>query len=309
MKIHLDNVDWSSRSGPNTFGQRLARRLIETGHEIITDNGSSADVSLVFIEPSGRKLANKIVQRLDGIWFSPIEFETKNVNIKVLYDRADAVVFQSDFDRQMVTRWWGGDDDSRPLWVIRNGVDTRHVPVSNADLLNLREQFKSIFVCSANWHPQKRLRANIELFMKLLEKEPDSCLIVMGANPDVRMAHPKVFYTGSLPHELCLEVYRIADWMIHLAWLDHCPNVVVEALSQETPVICSSEGGTRELVGDFGVIVPETPYVYDLVFYDKPPQIDVSNIVLPERAQLGEHFDISIDRVVRSYMDLFEEIV
>lgn len=305
MKIHIDGVNFSSRSGPNTFGQRLARRLFETGHDVVIDDGTHADVSLVFIEPTGRPLAKKIVQRLDGIWFRPSEFKTHNVRIKELYDRADRIVWQSNFDRGMTTHWWG----DRPGRVIHNGIDTQLVKVSNVDLLDLRNQFKQVFVCSANWHPQKRLKANIEFFFNQLNKEPNSCLLVMGANPDVRVAHPKIFYTGSLPHEICLEIYRIADWMIHLAWLDHCPNVVVESLSQETPVICSSTGGTHELIGTFGVIVPENPYQFELTDYDNPPPIDVSNIELPERSALGTHIDISMDSVVRSYVELFEEIV
>jgi glycosyltransferase involved in cell wall biosynthesis len=275
------------------------------GHEVVIDDGSGADVSLVFIEPTGRKLAKKIVQRLDGIWFKPDEFSYKNVGIKELYDRANRVVWQSQFDRNMTTHWWG----DRPGAVIRNGINTGPVQVSNVDLLSLRDQFKRIFVCSANWHPQKRLRANIEFFLNQVSQEPNSCLIVMGANPDCHVAHPRIFYTGSIPHELCLEVYRIADWMIHLAWLDHCPNVVIEALSQETPVICSSEGGTKELIRDFGVVIPETPYEFQLVDYDNPPEIKGFHIKLPDRSALGTHVDISMDDVVRSYVKLFEEIV
>jgi glycosyltransferase involved in cell wall biosynthesis len=306
MKLHLDNVNFSSRTGPHTFGQRLAKKLIETGHDVVLDDGSDADASIVFIEPSGRPLAKKVVQRLDGIWFKPQQFKTLNVKIKALYEKADGVIFQSSFDFYMVSHYWG----ENPNWkVVRNGIDAPHVKVSNIDLLGLRDQFKTIFVCSANWHPQKRLRANIEFFLEQLKQEPNSCLIVMGSNPDVHVAHPKIFYTGSIPHELCLEVYRIADWMIHLAWLDHCPNVVVEALSQETPVICSFYGGTSELIGDFGLVVPEqTPYGFDLVDYDRPPEINVSSIVLPERSTLGKHIDISMDSVVRSYIELIERI-
>jgi len=307
MKIHIDGVNFLSNSGPNSFGQRFARKLIETGHDVNVESGSDSDVSLVFIEPSGRPLAEKIVQRLDGIWFRPNEFETKNVNIKDLYDHADAIVWQSDFDRCMTYRWWG----DRKGRIIHNGIDTQPVKISNGDLLSLRSKYETIFVCSSNWHPQKRLRTNIELFFHLMQNGyPNSCLIVMGANPDCQVANPHVFYTGSLPHDLCLEVYRVADWMIHLAWLDHCPNVVVEALSQETPVICTDSGGTQEIVHQFGVVLSEQEtYEYDLVDYDKPPTLNFSGLKLPDRKSLGRHFDISMDRVVRSYLELFEEII
>ena len=49
MRIHFDNVNFSSRSGPNTFASRLATVLTERGHEIVNYN-EDHDVVLVFIE-------------------------------------------------------------------------------------------------------------------------------------------------------------------------------------------------------------------------------------------------------------------
>jgi glycosyltransferase involved in cell wall biosynthesis len=55
------------------------------------------------------------------------------------------------------------------------------------------------------------------------------------------------------------KVFAVADWMIHLAWADHCPNVVVEALSQGTPIICGEVGGTKEMIahGAYGVVLKD----------------------------------------------------
>ena len=95
--------------------------------------------------------------------------------------------------------------------------------------------------------------------------------------PDYVVSHPDVIYVGHLPHDICLQVYHISDWMIHLAWLDHCPNVVVEAISQKCPVICTDSGGTKELVGNGGLVVPETTqYKYELTDYDNPYSLDLS---------------------------------
>ena len=71
----------------------------------------------------------------------------------------------------------------------------------------------------------------------------------------------------------------MADAMIHMAWLDHCPNVVVEAISQDCPVICTDSGGTKELVGSGGLVVPETTqYNFELTDYDDPYAIDLSGL-------------------------------
>jgi glycosyltransferase involved in cell wall biosynthesis len=309
VKVHFDGIMWNSHSGPNTFANRLARGLYQAGHEIEL-SGPDADVSLVFIEKTGQPLARKVVQRLDGIWFKPDEFIMKNIGIKQLYETADAVVWQSEFDRNMTVNWWDVPHSGR---IIHNGFDLskKVTQFSSPELMSMRNKFDKIFVCSSNWHPQKRLKDNILMFKHLQSIHPNSCLIVMGANPDVRVADSRIFYTGAVPEEVYLQVYAMADWMIHLAWLDHCPNVVIEALSQETPVICSDSGGTKELVEGFGMTLSEAkPYSYELADYDNPPEIDVTQITsLPDKNSLTPHADIDIENVVLSYIELFDSVV
>jgi glycosyltransferase involved in cell wall biosynthesis len=307
MKVHLDNVNMNSTSGPNSFANRLARSLIESGHEVELNDGTKADVSIVFIEPSGRKLAKKVVQRLDGIWFSPHEFETKNVNIKKLYHSADGVIWQSNFDKEMVCKWWG---DPHKGIVIRNGINVEPVKKFTIPALEqIRQQYEMIFVCSANWHPQKRLLDNINLYKHIRNFYKSAALIVMGSNP-VQIADPHIFYTGPQSHEVCLEIFSAANWMIHLAWLDHCPNTVVESLSQGTPVICSEHGGTKELVQEFGLVLKENSnYNYELVDYENPPPIDFSQInrKLPQ-IDLS-NCNVSMDKTLDYYTKFLESII
>lgn len=307
MKVHLDNVNLDSNSGPNSFGKRLAMGLLESGHDIELYDGRNADVSLVFIEPSGRPLAEKVVQRLDGIWFSPNEFEKKNVNIKNLYHKADAVIWQSEFDRGMTTKWWGQPKKGR---VIRNGINAEPITKFTIPALEqIRQQYEMLFVCSANWHPQKRLLDNIRLYKHLRSFYKSAALIVMGSNP-TQVADSHIFYTGPQPHEVCLEVFSASNWMLHLAWLDHCPNTVVESLSQGTPVICSEQGGTKELVQGFGITLKEkNEYNFELANYDNPPEIDVTQVSkLPEKMQLGNSHDVSMENSLLNYLDIFKNV-
>lgn len=314
MRVQFDNVTIGSRSGPNTFASRLAKALIEMGHDLTEDE--HADVSLVFIEPSGKPLAPKIVQRLDGIWFKPNEFQTKNVRIRSLYEKANGVIWQSEFDRSMTTKHFGyraGGVDR----VIGNGVDLNVISnVTIPELAKIRSTYDKVFVCSSNWHAQKRLKANIRLFDHLRRTQfPNSCLFIMGSNPDVMTTDPHVFYTGSQPPEVYMQVFAVADWMIHLAWADHCPNVVVEALSQGTPVICSDVGGTKELVGAYGLVLKETQYDFELADYDNPPVPYVEQVTnLPSRHDLDHAYAdvlplIDIRKAAQKYVSLFEEII
>lgn len=310
MNIHFDNVNLSSKTGPCTFAKRLAEQFFMLGHQVSLDS-FNADVSLVFIEPSGQKLANKIVQRLDGIWFKPNEFEVKNKQIKSLYKIADAVIWQSDFDKNMSTKWWGLPKTGN---VINNGINTTPIEkVTIPSLLDIRSNYEKIFVCSANWHPQKRLKDNLRLFDHIRKNQfSNSCMIVLGSNPDVVVSDPHVFYTGSQSHDTCLQVYSVADWMFHLAWADHCPNVVIEALSQGTPIICSSVGGTKEIVKNYGIILNEKEYNYELSDYDNPPEIDISIIgKLPSRHDLkfeGIKESIDINNIAKKYLQVLESV-
>ena len=82
MKIHFSNVNFSSSTGPNTFGSRLANELTKKGHQIVNQN-EIYDIFLCFIEPSSKpREGSKFIHRLDGIWFKPEEYHTHNKWIK-----------------------------------------------------------------------------------------------------------------------------------------------------------------------------------------------------------------------------------
>ena len=273
MKIHFDNVNFSSRSGPNTFASRLATVLTERGHEIVRYSDPH-DAVLVFIEPTRQwKKGCRVVQRLDGIWFKPEQFNSHNRLIKWAYDNCDEVVWQSIFDYDMTAHHWG----HKKGHVIGNGIDADRVKVTNPKIKSIRNSASKVFVCSANWHRQKRLKENIEAYDILTKGDDNSHLIVMGHAPDHILNRHDIFYTGNIKHSLCLEIYSAADAMIHLAWLDHCPNVVVEAISQDCPVICTDSGGTKEILGTGGYVVSESQkYNFELLDYDNPYDLDLS---------------------------------
>ena len=105
----------------------------------------------------------------------------------------------------------------------------------------------------------------------------------------------------------------MADWMLHLAWADHCPNVVVECLSQGTPVLCTDVGGTSELIEDnvSGLIIKEGGYNFEPSDYDSPPKID-PNILPDQLPNLKLKFDRSrydISNAADAYIKFFEKVL
>ncbi len=313
MKIYFDNVAFEAdHTGPNCFAKRLALQLGNFGHTIA--DADDYDVSLVFIEPTVKLNRSKpYVQRIDGIWFKPEQMSSgMNDNIQKCFNEADSVIWQSKFDCDMTRRWFNNrlcqDVEGH---VISNGVEIQPAALRSEALIELRQRFDTVFCCSSNWHPQKRLRDNIELFKHFrATSHSNSCLIIMGNNPDHHVADSGIFYTGSLRHDLCMEIYSMSNWMIHLAYLDHCPNVVVEAISQGCPVICSSEGGTREMVekGNGIVIQDEERYDFSLLDYDNPPRIQVKNTKLPVDFR-ADSSTVDIVKCAKAYEQVLQSIL
>ena len=103
----------------------------------------------------------------------------------------------------------------------------------------------------------------------------------------------------------------MADAMIHLSWLDWCPNSVVEGLGCGLPVLCSSNGGTKELVQESGIIIEiEEPYkIGEKVDLYNPPNVDINYITkkildLIDMPKVNRS-DLHIKNSAKLYKDLF----
>ena len=198
----------------------------------------------------------------------------------------------------MTEKWWLQRSGS----IIQNGIKLEKIKNIHPEIAKIRNKFNKIFICSANWHRQKRLKENISFFKKNSTKE--DALFILGDNPDDIIYEENIFYLGSQPHDICLQFYSISDWFIHLAWLDHCPNVVVEAISQGCPVICTDSGGTHEIVKNNGIVIPENKkYKYELLDYDNPFEIKIEKINLKNIDINCDYLDI--DNISKKYIEVF----
>jgi len=227
------------------------------------------------------------------------------MRIKQLYHTCEAVVWQSEYDKKLITSLWG--QPKRGV-VIHNGAAQNYSVVSS-QIWDFRNDTDQMFICSANWHRQKRLLENIEFFQKNKLSDESRLLVLGHLSEAPRCNLEGVYFGGSISHELCLQCYRIADWMLHLAWRDHCPNVVVEALSQGCPVICTDSGGTKEIVKSNGIILQDVndSSVNALSFdYDAPPSMPITKITLSKK------FDVNliptIEHSYQAYYNLCDSL-
>lgn len=271
MNIYLDNVNLSSTSGPNHFASKLKKYMTKKGDEFTFSK--VFDVQLSFIQRV--ELLAPLFQRLDGIYFnSEQDYRAMNVAIKKTYEESKGVIFQSNFNKELTFKYFGTHDNYR---VIHNGADlefiNKIVPVKN-DVL---EDFDNVWCCASSWRPHKRLRSNIEYFLQ--HAGENDCLVVAGNAPERdAIKHPRVFYVGEVDVNTLYAIYKKSKYFIHLAFLDHCPNVVVDAVACGCHVICSSSGGTKE-VAIGGTIIEEDEWDLRPLELYNPPSLDFTRKV------------------------------
>ena len=282
MKILFDNVNTSSSSGPNSFGKRLITELQKSGHTAGIDV-VDPDVQLSFIMATQKKA--KLALRLDGIYFnSKQDWNQLNAPIKQSFDMADLVIYQSNFNKSLTEKYFGA---AKKSVVINNGTCLETInsipPLQHPQLDN----FSEVWSCASSWRPHKRLKDNIGYF---LEKAPTTaCLVVAGENPDHMVKHPRIFYTGQLQWKDCISLYKKSKVFLHLAFLDHCPNVVVDARASGCKLVVASSGGTKEIAGLDGIIVKDVEWDMSPLDLYSPPPLDYS---IEEVNQTASNIDI-----------------
>ena len=279
MKIFTHNFNPDSNSGPNKFSRTLFNSLTKNNDVSITNNQQDADVEFCLIQQSVRKV-KPMVLRLDGIWFnSEQNFVQQNKPIQYAYKNADAVIFQSSFNKKLTERWFGVHKNSH---VIHNAADLDLIRGVNKSFWdNKFDKDTEVWSCASNWRPHKRLKNNVEYFINFAPK--DSILAIAGGLPmdeakNILFLDKRIHILGDLDYMSLLSLYRRSSTFIHLSYLDHCPNVVVDAQAAGCHIVCSSTGGTSEIVTSGTVIQEEAWDMKPTELYN-PPKIDYSNSV------------------------------
>ena len=303
-------------SGPGIFGYRLRDALEEKGHVYANLDGDHLRVSIIedeFVNTSSRTVR---IHRVDGIYFDSAmtdeQIHNANYNILTTAARSDGIVFQSNHSFKLCTRLYPANFNHKPERIIYNGAPDSFF---NQDL-----DRSEYFIASASWRRHKRLEETVAAFAdpRLAKKR----LIVLGGvdysmaiNPYFKTIPPNVHMFSKVPHDQLESMYGRAAGMIHLCWLDSCPNTVVEALASGTPVLCSHNGGTHELVQDNGVVIQlEEDYQYGTrVPLYNPPVVDINTIVegVLELEQQPRNFtrkDLSMSHIADSYCEFYKKM-
>jgi len=301
MNIFLDSVNLSSDTGPNGFAKKLAHAF-EVGGHALTDSPQRADGTICFTR---RSLAKKpFVQRLDGIYFnSTTNYENQNEDIKSTYRAAHTVIFQSEFDRRVAENFLG--TPNRGV-VIRNGTDLDAIFGIHQSTNPVFDGYSEVWSCASVWHhrPNKRLQDNIRFFHECAPS--DACLAVCG-QVNEEISKDRVIQLGHLGWKQLISVLKRSKYFVHLATVDHCPNVVVDARGCGCIIVCASLGGTEEIAGQDGIIIEDFDWDFKTAFdFKKPKKLDFSKRRSGKYTTDIDEFDIL--NTALGYIKVLEEV-
>jgi len=299
MNIHLENITLQSTSGPNHFASKLIKYMQKSG---VTFNGKEdPNAILCFIESSRRTFNNTpFIQRLDNIYFNVDQnYNLQNANIKRIYDNANGIIFQSNYSKNLITRWFGTHSKSA---VIHNGADIEYIEsITPAEHTKL-DKYEKIWCCASSWRPHKRLNENIRYFLE--HSGEKDCLVVAGSGYDKIYKHERIFYVGNLNIEQLISLYKRANSFIHLAYLDCCPNVVVDARASGCEIICASSGGSNEVAGIAATVIQEKEWDYKPLKLYEPPKLDFN-----KKVKSNYEIDYNMVSVAKKYKLFIEGLI
>jgi glycosyltransferase involved in cell wall biosynthesis len=267
IKVSFDLPDNDS-SGKHKFFQRVRENLHFFNCKPV-GSAEKSDIHFYINNPSKKSVVN--IKRLDGVYFDGTNStKVKNSGILNSMKIADGIVFQSQYCKDYGCKILNFNSH-KPNAVIYNGCDPSEFTVAP------KEIGCPYFLALCKWRRHKRLRESVDGFIKA---NIDGVKLVVCGPPDYRVDHPGVIYAGDLNRSDLARYIAGCIGTVHLAWIDWCPNSVVESIVAGKQVIHTNSGGTSEIVKNRGYMVSDTVWHGEQASPKNPPQINLDEIAL-----------------------------
>lgn len=308
VKILTTKGSWSlAGTGKGMFVQRLIKALEEKNVEVTSKQYDSADIELgigKFMAPKHR--VNKRVVRI-----GPSHFDT-NQNWKQLNKRkaeavrnSDGVIYQSRWSQNVGRIYLG---DGKLETVIFNGH-----PI--VDFPGHRMLLDTAVMSTRKWVSQKRLKNTLQIFRDNFTGSPYKLMVLGECDKKLirKFNSDNILIRGPVSQQDVKNVLSHAKFMIHPVWLDACPNSVVEAIAHGCSVLCSDQGGTKEIAIS-GERIPEEPWDFKPVNLNKPPKMDSDiwanaiKYMFNVGFGLTQHH-IDINNIADQYIEFFKKVL
>jgi len=311
--------------GPGYFVGKLMDQFLRQGISTTHRRLRSSQGALLFSVSWGdwfhrlcRRWGVHTVLRVDGFYLpnyfdnrsQPLEFQDRHLSLNMMAVNSrmqrdlllsNFVIYQSAFSKEMADRFLYTRRDAYAI--VFNGVDLEQFRPGTA-----RNGRRCLLSCGTI--RDEYMMGSVLPVFKVLWREYDLDLLIVGPLDPVNQkmleefkqgepeARQRIDWVGPVLNRDMPKLMQRADILIHPRLGDWCPNTVVEAMACGLPVVCGSWGGTAELVGDAGMVVPTGPWEYGQKFVkglaEGVAQIlgDLDRYKAAARARAEAEFDI-----------------
>ena len=252
-------------TGPQEFLTNLIIEINKFKKINTSFNFLSSDIHLLnlgFYSPLWNYLylkdPKRVIIRFDGVGIdnSKNPKQTKK-SLETILKKGNFIVFQSEFCRSFFKNEFGFLPNNN---VIYNGA-YKCLSLKDHNLKKLKERLsvpieEEYFVVAGRFTGRKRIKETINCISNLKKYN----LVVLSNVPkNEKIFNKRIKYIGFKGSYLANQIICNSKALIHMDRYDWCPNIVVSAIANKVPVICSNYGASSELVKNNGVIVNEYP--------------------------------------------------
>lgn len=252
-----------------------------------------------------------ISERACDIWKTKFHFTAD----RLLLCFTERVICVSEGVKEFCMRKYGLAEEKAV--VIRNGIEiTSPSPagVTLASELNIPENASLIFT-AGRLAPQKGIKYLIRAMPCVLERFPGAFLLVAGSGGELDSLKREARSLGISGNIKFLgfrkdigKLMRVSDVFVLPSLFEGLPNVILEAMLEEKPVVATDIPGTDEVVvhGETGLLVPpgNSPALGAAVAGLLSDREKASVMGRTGRKRVEELFDIS--EMIKSYEKIYD---
>lgn len=251
-----------------------------------------------------------IILNQNGVYYSGwYQGNWKDMNIRMskAYHNADYVFWQSEFCKKSANKFLGLRNGKGEI--LYNAVDTKiFYPkkiTKDKSILKMlvtgRVEDKTFYrieniIRAANLLKKDNINFKIEFYGLIDEanyKRATKIIIKFNLEGYVN-------FLGSYSQKNAPKIYRSYDLYLIMNYMDPCPNTVIEAMSSGLPIIFSSTGGLKELVGKNAGLGLEVKENWDKEPISPLPE-QIANAVSSVRPNLISMGEASRERALKKF--------
>ena len=222
------------------------------------------------------------------------------------------VVYQSHFSKDIADSFLYNRVNN--FSIIPNGVNEKVFIPSDA------KNKKPVLLMFATFRDKDVFRCCLKAFL-ILKNQIECRLRIIGPFTDSieseliswieenNLDTTEVEILGKLSFQDLPKAIATCDIMLFLKAGDSCPNGILESMSCGLPVVCNDWGGSKELVGNAGIVIKGSKCLYDDKLSSEAAAAVLSILEKKEyfsstaRERVEKYF--SVDSMVNNYMKIF----